>query len=187
MKIEISDKTYKRLSELAQGFDTPDVVINRLIDSVAKIPERKPTISFNPSNEADFKAALLNTRLAEVCITYIDKPKIFSVWNADKFKGSSNLKANLWSGFLRGWKDKGISNISLTILDTDTDGTVLEIGHALGLSYEDAKIVQPRAHREDENNYLICFDNEELSIIDKIQHKVSNDLNVYLPSFMLNL
>lgn len=186
MKIDISDKTYKRLSELAQGFDTPDVVINRLIDSVAKIPERKPTIIFNPSNEADFKAALLDTRLAEVCITYIDKPKTFSVWNADKFKGSSNLKANLWSGFLRGWKDKGISNISLTILDTDTDGTVLEIGHALGLSYEDATIVQPRANREDENNYLIWFDNEEPSIIDKIQHTVNNDLNVYLPSFMLS-
>lgn len=45
MKIEISQKTYERLSELAKGFDTPDAVINRLLDSVTKVPERKPTIT----------------------------------------------------------------------------------------------------------------------------------------------
>lgn len=188
MKIDISKKTYERLSELAKGFDTPDVVINRLLDSVTKVPERKPTITFDPNNELDFKAALLDTRLVEVCITYNDEPSQFLIWNADKFKESSNLKANLWSGFLRGWKEKGITGIALTVLDASADRTVLEIGHALGLSYSDALIVQPRAHRENEDTYLIWFENEELSIIDKIQqHKVNNDINVYLPSFMLNL
>ncbi len=187
MKIEISQKTYERLSELAKGFDTPDAVINRLLDSVTKVPERKPTITFDPSNELDFKAALLDTRLAEVCISYTDKPTQFLVWNAEKFKDSSNLKANLWSGFLRGWKEKGITGITLTILDSSTNRTVLEIGHALGLSYADAVVVQPRHHREDENNYLIWFENEDLSIIDKVQHKVNNDREVYLPAFMLNL
>lgn len=187
MKIDVSQKTYERLSELAKGFDTPDAVISRLLDSVTKMPARKPRITFDPSNELDFKAALLETRLAEVCISYNDKPTQFLVWNADKFKDSSNLKANLWSGFLRGWKEKGITEISLTILDSSTNRTILEIGHALGLSYADAVIVQPRHHREDENNYLIYFENENLSIIDKVQHKVNSDGEVYLPTFMLDL
>ncbi|MEZ9407431.1 hypothetical protein [Vibrio sp. 10N.286.48.F5] len=187
MKIDISQKTYERLSELAKGFDTPDTVINRLLDSVSKTPERKPGITFNPNNESAFKAALLDTRLAEVCITYSDKPSLFLVWNADKFKESSNLKANLWSGFLRGWKEKGITGITLTVLDSNSDKTVLEIGHALGLSYADAVIVQPRFHRENADTYLIWFENEDFSIIDKVQHKVNNDINVYLPSFMLDL
>ena len=187
MNIDVSEKTFERLSNLAKGFDTPDAVINRLIDEVTKKPEVKPTIFFNPENEEDFKTSLLETKLAEVCLFSADmKPRYF-LWNADKFKESSNLKANLWSGFLRGWKDKGITKIELTVLDSNVDKRILEIGHALGLSYHDASIIQPHAHREDENTYLISFKNEDYPIIDKIKHKVNNDINVYLPSFMLDL
>ncbi|MCA2015596.1 hypothetical protein LDJ79_05700 [Vibrio tritonius] len=187
MKIEVSQKTYERLSELAKGFDTPDSVISRLLDSVAKIPTRKPTITFDPTSERDFKSALLETRLAEVCISYDDESTQFLVWNAEKFKDSSNLKANLWSGFLRGWKEKGITRITLKILDSSTDRTVLKIGHALGLSYADAVVVQPRYHQEDEDTYLIWFENEDLPIINKVKPKVNNDLEVYLPTLMLDL
>jgi len=187
MNIDVSEKTFERLSNLAKGFDTPDAVINRLIDEVTKKPEVKPVIFFNPENEGDFKTSLLETKLAEVCLFSANMKPSYSLWNADKFKDTSNLKANLWSGFLRGWKDKGITKIELTVLDSNVDKRILEIGHALGLSYHDTLIIQPHIHREDENTYLISFGNEDYSIIDKIQHKVDNDINVYLPSFMLDL
>lgn len=186
MEINITEKTFQRLSELAKGFDTPDAVINRLIDEVIKKPEAKPVITFCPVNEADFKTTLLETKLAEVCLFYTDKKPFYFQWNAEKLKDTSNLKANLWSGFLRGWKDKGITKIELTVLAADVDKEILQIGHALGLSYHDAMIVQPQAHRENEDAYLISFKDEEPSIMDKIQHKVNNDLEVYLPSYMLD-
>ncbi|WP_226970269.1 hypothetical protein, partial [Vibrio navarrensis] len=37
-------------------------------------------------------------------------------WNASRFQPSSNLRANLWSGILRNWKDKGIVSAELSVL-----------------------------------------------------------------------
>ncbi|ARR51893.1 hypothetical protein ETN89_20535 (plasmid) [Photobacterium damselae subsp. damselae] len=186
MKIDVTTATFQRLSKLAQGFDTPDAVINRLIDEVTKQPEIKPTIIFNPEIEDDFKRKLLNVKLAEVCLHYTDAAPTFSMWNATKFKESSNLKANIWSGFLRGWKNKCITKIELIVLDKDVDLEMLKLAHALGISYDDALKIQPYSHREDDNNYLVCFKNYNEKILSKIAHKVNIDGEVYLPAFMLD-
>ncbi|MEZ8193186.1 hypothetical protein [Vibrio sp. 1F279] len=187
MKIDITTETYQRLSELVQGFDSPDAVINRLIDEVTKQPKEKPIVIFNPSNEEKFKGELLSTKLAEVCLHYTNTTPLFFPWNAQKLKDTSNLKANLWSGFLRDWKKKGITKIELTVLSNDADMEMLKLAHALGLSYADAMKIQPRSHRENDDYYLIWFENEDMEILNKIVHKkVDNDLNFYLPAFMLD-
>lgn len=187
IEIKINRSTFKRLESLAVGFDTPDAVINRLIDEVQGRPEKKPTISFNPKVESEFKQKLLDQRIAEVCIHFTDSTKQFFEWNAKKLTATSNLKANLWSGFLRDWKSRGITSISLTVLERPIDSELLRLAHALGLSYEEALVVKPKSHKESDTHYLIWFENKDMSILDKISHKLNNDLNVYLPSYMLEV
>lgn len=188
MKIDITTVTFQRLSEFAQGFDTPDAVINRLIDEVTKQPEVKPIIIFTPESEDDFKSQLLNVKLAEVCLHYTNAAPTFFVWNATKLKESSNLKANLWSGFLRDWKKRGITKVELTVLTKDTDLEMLKLAHALGISYDDALKIRPCSTREDDNNYLVWFENNNENILSKIAHthKVNIDGHVYLPTYMLD-
>lgn len=106
MQIEISDSTYNRLEKLAEGFDTPDTVISRLLDSVEGTVESKPEIVLCPSDEEHFKRLLLRDQLAEVAIYKSDMSREVSQWVAKRFTESSNLKANLWSGYLRDWKKK---------------------------------------------------------------------------------
>lgn len=185
--IKIENSTLKRLESLAVGFDTPDAVINRLIDGAEGRPDIKPTIVFNPSLESDFKEKLLEEKIAEVCIYSGDTSPVISIWNATKLTRTSNLKANLWSGLLRNWKSKGITKVELTVLDRNVDGQLLDLAHALGLTYQDALIVKPKYHRENADTFLIYFENEEMSILNKISHKLNIDLEVYLPSYMLDL
>lgn len=54
MDITISDATYSRLAAQAKGFETPEQVINRLIDVVEIDHDTRPEL-FNPEGEADFK------------------------------------------------------------------------------------------------------------------------------------
>lgn len=120
MKIEISDSTYKRLEKLVVGFDTPDAVISRLLDSVEETVESKPEIVLYPTDEEHFKRLLLRDQLAEVAIYKSDMTREVSQWVAKRFTESSNLKANLWSGYLRDWKKKGITKIELSIYPKPT-------------------------------------------------------------------
>lgn len=137
MQIEISDSTYNRLEKLAEGFDTPDTVISRLLDSVEGTVESKPEIVLCPSDEEHFKRLLLRDQLAEVAIYKSDMSREVSQWVAKRFTESSNLKANLWSGYLRDWKKKGITKIELSIYPKPTvmdDAVELERDKKLALT-----------------------------------------------------
>lgn len=186
ISIDINEANFKRLEALTIGFDTPDSVISRLLDQAESRPEKKPKIIFNPSTEEQFKRELLQSRLAEVCLhTNESKNKQYFSWGANKLKTESNLKANIWSGFLRGWKDKGINKIELTVLK-NVDQKLLDLAHALGLSYQDALIVKPNYHQEDSDTLLVSFEVENMKILEKIPHKRTSDGELFLPSYMLN-
>lgn len=115
MKIEIEEKTFKRLGNLAVGFDTPDAVINRLIDKVEDKKDVKPILSFTPTDEKNFIRLLVRDKIAEVVLYKSDGSRTISEWRANKLTEQSNLRGNLWSGFLRGWKEKEIISAEFRI------------------------------------------------------------------------
>ena len=185
VSIEISKSTFDLLASQAAGFDTPDAVINRLIDHSLGQSEAKPSIIFIPS-EAEFKSSLLQTRVAEARVYHTDGNHYVLQRKKKKLQSSSNLRANLWSGLLRNWKQKKISRVELSTLELGYDRQLLTLGHALGLTYEEAKIVQPEAHKESNETYLVWFKNEDMGILKNVTHKLNSDLNVYLPACLLD-
>lgn len=118
VSISVSDDIFKRLEEKATGFDTPERVIERLLDEleIERIQEKRPTVSFLP-DEAAFKSKLLVHKLAEIILHMKDGGREVIHWNAGRFKPTSNLRANLWSGSLRGWKEKGITSAELSVIE----------------------------------------------------------------------
>ncbi|WP_226982243.1 hypothetical protein [Vibrio navarrensis] len=117
--ISISDDVYRRLEGLAVGFDTPERVIERLLDSVEesgpKSSGSRPSLTFVP-DEAAFKNELIARKKAQVVLHLKNGDRDVIHWNASRFQPSSNLRANLWSGILRNWKDKGIASAELSVL-----------------------------------------------------------------------
>lgn len=117
--ISVSDDVYRRLEGLAVGFDTPERVIERLLDSVEesgpKSSESKPSLTFVP-DEVAFKNELIARKKAQVVLHLKNGDRDVIHWNASRFQPSSNLRANLWSGILRNWKDKGITSAELSVL-----------------------------------------------------------------------
>lgn len=117
--ISISDDVFRRLEGLAVGFDTPERVIERLLDLVEesgpKSSESKPSLTFVP-DEAAFKNELIARKKAQVVLHLKNGERDVIHWNASRFQPSSNLRANLWSGILRNWKDKGITSAELSVL-----------------------------------------------------------------------
>jgi len=115
--IDVSDSVYERLSKLVTGFgDTPNNVIERLLDKTDNV-SKKPSLSFYPEDESRFKELLLSNKKAEVCLYKADGEIEVIVWNALKFSESSNIKANIWSGYLRNWQEKGITKAEFTIYE----------------------------------------------------------------------
>ncbi|QOI95892.1 hypothetical protein [Aeromonas salmonicida] len=114
--IQVSDETYSRLEKFAVGFDAPEAVIIRLLNQVEGKPETKPSLSFHPENEHEFKRQLLDTKEAEVVIYKVGGSREISYWKANRLSEASNLRGNLWSGPLRGWKEKGIQKVDLSVL-----------------------------------------------------------------------
>lgn len=113
--IRISNHLYKRLESLAVGFDTPANVIERLLDNqgLAPLPENtkslkdKPSLHFFPDEEK-FKELLIHKKKAYVKIEMQNGQVQIEEWSAKRFSEDSNLRGNIWSGYLRGWKEKGI-------------------------------------------------------------------------------
>lgn len=142
-EIEISKETFGRLESKAVGFDTPELVIKRLLDEAEGKPESKPIIVFEPADETEFKRLLLNTREAEIALYKTDDSREMICWNASRFNEGSNLRANLWSGYLRGWKDKSIVRAELAILPEgtadpgDTTFQNKRLATVLGLKFEE--------------------------------------------------
>lgn len=120
--IIVSDEIYSQLEKLAVGFDTPERVIARLMNGASSadngVSEQRPELTFLP-NETVFKNELLKHKRAQVVLQLINGDRDVVQWNASRLKPSSNLRANLWSGILRNWKDKGILSAEFSVLSLD--------------------------------------------------------------------
>jgi len=114
--IEITSATYSRLENIAEGFDTPEAVIIRLLDDKEGKVDIKPTLMFYPTDENLFKSQLIENKEAEVVLYKVDGSREITRWKANRLSETSNLRGNLWSGFLRGWKNKGIKSAEFSIL-----------------------------------------------------------------------
>lgn len=127
--IRISTNLYKRLSLHAKGFETPANVIENILNyyeehnnleltatpfSVASSPTNLEIV-FYPSGEDSFKKQLIQTKKAYIQLHNIDGTKEFKEWNANSINYSSSITGNLRSGYLRGWKEKGIFKAEVSI------------------------------------------------------------------------
>lgn len=118
--IRISDNLYARLEQHAKGFDTPASVIERLLDEHEGVdsskkerlkpvmPKAMPYLVFHPSDEKEFLKKLVANGVSWVFIHKEDGTVESSEWHASRITLESNLRANIWSGRLRDWKEKGI-------------------------------------------------------------------------------
>jgi len=127
MELELSEEIYSRLANHAVGFETPNQVIEKLLDFYeGRKSITKPEIEFLPSEE-QFKRLLLDKREAWKIFDYVDGRREIERWVASRFTEKSNLRANLWSGSLRDWQVKGIKKFTLSIDKPDS----LNVAHGL--------------------------------------------------------
>ena len=180
-KIEISNELFKRLEQLAVGFDTPETVIVRLLDSLEGVSSKKPLLTFSPENESDFKKELIKSKEAEVVIYKNDNIREITRWKAHRFTETSNLRGNLWSGMLRDWKSKGITKVDISILpvslnipDDETE-QIKRLALEFGLTFDEMSTLfyEVDTNESDDGmiyNYIVQFnddcDKEILSKID---------------------
>jgi hypothetical protein len=179
--IEITQTTFVRLEQLAEGFDTPEAVIIRLLDNIDGKTETKPTLHFDPVDEAEFKLRLIESKEAEVVIYKNDDSREIVKWKANRLSESSNLRGNLWSGLLRGWKSKQIKSVYLSILpqglnlpDDDTEQRK-SLAQELGLTYYEVSQLDYDVSGNASNdglgyNFIVQFDeNCDKQILAKIK------------------
>ncbi|MBA1446644.1 MAG: hypothetical protein FE835_17420 [Gammaproteobacteria bacterium] len=130
--IRISDELYKRLEALASGFDTPSNVIETILDAYEDIipnlktrnntsqsqgiqPANSLDIVYFPDSEEDFKKRLLINKKAYIKLSYTNNTSEIKEWNASRFSTTSRVDGNLRSGYLRGWKERGIYKAELAV------------------------------------------------------------------------
>jgi len=192
-QIDISDETYDRLSKRAIGFDTPEAVINRLLDQANGTRTQKPELVFSPTDEELFKRVLIKRKEAEVVLYKFDGSREIIFWNAQRFKIDSNLRANLWSGQLRGWQEKGIVKAELTVLPipkTRDEGRDMieqqQVAKALKLTYVEIAQLVYEIEVDNENfHFIIQFDSDcPQEILAKIENlhtsTISGDEQYYV-------
>lgn len=126
-QIEISASTFDRLAQHASGFETPENVIIRLLDIAEAEPGKKPVLTFDPADEEVFKRQLLQTRRANVHLRMADGSVEQGTWNVRALNENSNLRANLWSGYLRGWQEKKIVAATFSIADDEASDEPLSV------------------------------------------------------------
>ncbi len=179
--IELAHETFARLEQLAEGFDTPEAVILRLLDNIDGRTETKPTLHFDPIDENEFKLRLIDSKEAEVVIYKNDETREIVRWKANRLSESSNLRGNLWSGLLRGWKSKRIKSVELSILpqsinlpDDDTEQKKA-LAQELGLTFDEISQLDYDISENSSNdglvyNYIVQFDeNCDKEILERIE------------------
>jgi hypothetical protein len=136
--IRIPENLYNRLEKHAQGFDTPANVIEKILNFYENNCDRKNKVSveltkieiespneleiiYHPGGENIFKKALLENKKAFIRLYKVDGSIENKIWNATKFSSHSDVNGNLRSGYLRGWKDKGIYKAVIAINENDID------------------------------------------------------------------
>jgi hypothetical protein len=182
--LEISENTYRRLSSHAVGFDTPESVIIRLLDSVENKDSDKPELLFSPVDEVEFKKELLDTKEAEVILYKNNGSRRITYWKAHKLNEKSNLRANLWSGPLRGWKKKGIVKAEISTLPDsqiekdnfdETKAKFKDLAYEFGISYKEMSSLSYRIETRGDKikcpfNIRIIFDEScDQGILNKIE------------------
>jgi hypothetical protein len=167
MKIEITLETFQRLERLAVGFDNPEAVIKRLLDQKDGKKEAKPELAFSPSDEDEFKSQLIQQKEAEVVLYKTDNTREVNTWKANRFTSNSSLRGNIWSGPLRGWKDKGIIKAELNILpseiyypDGDREGIDLikQIANHFGITFDEASDISIHEIDTNESNDGLVYE-----------------------------
>ena len=130
--IRISDDLYKRLESHASGFDTPSNVIETILnayegvspkpntnDNSTRTSETEPAnnldIIYFADSEEEFKQQLLTHKKAYIKLSYTNGESEIKEWAASRFSDSSRVDGNLRSGYLRGWKERGIFKAELSI------------------------------------------------------------------------
>jgi len=130
--IRISDELFKRLEAYASGFDSPSNVIETILnDYEERNPDFKPhinsqnlgevkpatslEISYCGGSEEDFKQQLLENKKAYIKLYYTNDTTEIKEWKAFRFSSSSSVDGNLRSGYLRGWRKRGIFKAELSI------------------------------------------------------------------------
>lgn len=142
MKIEISEKLYDRLGKHVKGFETPEEVIMRILDHYeSRNSEKRPELVFEPDEEG-FKSELLRKKMAWKIFEFADGSKQIEEWAANQFNENSNLRANIWSGALRDWKNKGIKQLTLTTEDTRKEEGAMQISHSDTIEIQVGKLVK---------------------------------------------
>ena len=131
--IEIPISLYQRLSSHAKGFETPATVIERLLNSFEGQKSTEPDLSvkqtaslpisleivYYPTDEESFKQKLLQKKIAYLLLHKLDGTKEIKEWNASNFQPHSSVNGNLRSGYLRGWKNKGIVKAEISTNKND--------------------------------------------------------------------
>ena len=195
--IELTQTTFARLEQLAEGFDTPEAVIIRLLDNIDGRTETKPTLHFDPSDESEFKLRLIESKEAEVVIYKNDETREIVRWKANRLSESSNLRGNLWSGLLRGWKSKRIKSVELSILpqginlpDDDTEQRK-SLAQELRLTFNEISQLDYDISENSSNdglvyNYIVQFDeNCDKEILARIEG-LDNHLWINVSSSVLD-
>ncbi|WP_434462143.1 hypothetical protein ACMV5L_01550 [Serratia plymuthica] len=196
-QIILSDAVYKRLEQLAIGFDTPEQVILRLLNLAEGKSTAKPELVFSPDDDKAFKSAFLASGHAEIALYYNSGKRDVIRWEAKRFNENSNLRANLWSGHLRNWKDKGIIKAEFTALPRETSDPEDEtmrtrlIAHAINLTYQELDEVhglfEVHEHRTNDDmlvGYYVEFDHDTpQTLLDKVSglsgYTVNLSINIF--------
>ncbi len=141
--IRISDELYNRLGAHASGFDTPSNVIERVLDAFdgANLnalnkgfpainqeihPAKTLEVIYYSGSEEDFKEKLLKCKKAYIKLYYTNDIIEVKEWKASKFSASSSVDGNLRSGYLRGWKKRGIYKAELAVNRDELHSTETE-------------------------------------------------------------
>lgn len=130
--IRISDELFERLEAYASGFDTPSNVIETILNAyegrgldtkpnitVQAQSELRPATSleirYEDGSEEAFKRRLLENKRAFIKLHYTNDTTEIKEWAAFRFSPSSSVDGNLRSGYLRGWKRRGVFKAELSI------------------------------------------------------------------------
>ena len=130
--IRISDELHKRLEAYASGFDTPSNVIETILNAYEGLNQdikletntenqleiKRATsleISYSSGSEENFKQLLLEHKKAYIKLYYTNDTTEIKEWKAFRFSSSSSVDGNLRSGYLRGWRERGIFKAELSI------------------------------------------------------------------------
>ena len=128
--IRVSEELYKRLGKYSYGFKTPADVIAEMLDFYERNVDPRPCpsppppprleIVYYPVNDAEhFKRLLLEHGFAYVKLSKTDGTSETHLWNAARFAKESSVENNLRSGYLRGWRTKGICKAEVSINKDD--------------------------------------------------------------------